>query len=187
MIIKEQLGRWMHDMLYQEEMTEALMASRPLPKQLKPITEAEILAMQPASTRRTLERDPALDETHWNRAVLGAMITPVNELIKNPSAIYGSVGTRQITTEEYLTYIKTRSNKNQLGDSDCSATTSQSRTRAVEAFVFSKPAELTPAEVAKVTKITPIVSTPLEPVQNENEKHKWYWPFGVKNIKDGMK
>jgi len=75
-----------------------------------------------------------------------------------------------------------RSQKNTMGQSELSSVDSEKRKKGIEAFTYSKPAELTPAELKKVTKLTEMKSTPLEPkVPKKRFMDKINNLFGVKS------
>lgn len=161
--IKELDSRSPFDREYAEFMAESLRTNKPTT--VRKLTEAEIIAMQPASTRKTLERDPTLDEAHYNRVVLNAMAIPGADL-STPQDLDMAVAKRELGIEEALLVQDIRQKaRNTLGRSELSSVTPELRIKGIEAYIYSRPAELTKEELKKVTKLEEIKSTPLEQIK----------------------
>lgn len=127
---------------YVKQMTKELL-ERPRPKVI-PST------IQCASTQATLDRDPKDDEKHWNRHL--------------PTGVQVEQKERPLSPAEILPFESARrSAKNTLGGSDISSVDQQKRQKGMEAFTYSKPADLTKEQRRKVTRLQEIVNTPLEP------------------------
>lgn len=150
-------------------------------EELKAIPRIKIppTTTQCASTQAVLDRDPALDEQHWNRP-LPAELDWKREIVE-----------RSIGPQEYETAKSAqRSSKNTVGQSELGSVDKEKRQRGIDAFTYSKPAELTPDQIKKLTKLTEIVNTPLEP-EPEKPKGIWRRMFGTPHkdwhwVKDGL-
>jgi hypothetical protein len=153
------------DKLYAELMAEALRTNKP--STIRKLTEAEILAMQPESTRKAMLSDPV---ERWSQPIEGWLA------VKDAKSKDELVGKRDISVEDFLLHKATQQSRNTLGDSESSSVTPESRTRAVESFCYSKPAELTPAQRTQLTRLTEIVNNPIEiePEKPKNWKAKWF-------------
>lgn len=165
---------------YVKQVTEELLA---IPRQKIPPT-----TVQPASTQATLDRDPALDALHWNRQTpLEWKAVPDADLTTE----WGrekAVAARQLKPQEMLLIEDIRhKSRNTLGDSDSSSMDKEKRETAIQAFTYSKPAELTAEQLKRVTKLEEIVNTPLDPPKKPKKKtllEKW---FGLKEEAKGGK
>lgn len=125
--------------------------------------EAFYLSLQQKSTQDALERQKTRnpdDDIDWAQRPI-----PENYLANpNASTLEELTGERTISPKEYMDYKSMqRSPKNSRGQSELSSVTKESKKRAVESFTYSKPAELTPEQIKRVTKLTEFVSTALEP------------------------
>lgn len=121
------------------------------------------------------ERNPSKDQEWSERPI------PENYLA-NPEARTQDemVAKRELGIEETLLVEDIRrKSKNTRGQSGLSSVDAEKRTKGIEAFTYSKPAELTIAELKKVTKLTEMKSDLLE---SETSKKKGFWAkiFGGK-------
>lgn len=146
---------------YVKQMTTELLA---IPRQkIAPTTE------QSASTQALLEaqkfRPEWRDKEYWDRA-LPTDWKAVPEAKSNDE----SVGMRSFTPTEFVLAQSARdAPKNSIGQSESSSVDSEKREKGIEAFTYSEPAKLTPEQIKKLTKLTEIVSTPLEPEEPKEE------------------
>ena len=95
------------------------------------------------------------------------MDAPISEAAQIRDASGGiNVGTRQLGVEEMLIAEDIRhKGRNTLGQSEASSVDTDKRQAGIEAFTYSKPADLTQEQIKRLTKLTEIVNTPLEPVE----------------------
>jgi hypothetical protein len=108
-------------------------------------------------------RDPRDDEAWSMRPI------PQNYLANpNSSDLDELTGKRDLSVDDLIHGQSVRNARYTFGESVLLGETSkEAKRRAADAFVYSKPAELTPEEIKKVTKLTLIESTPLEPVKEK--------------------
>jgi len=135
--------------------------------------------IQAKSTQATLDRDPKDDAKHIER-LFGPMpegwkAVPDADMETEEGRAKG-VAKRELGIDEVLLIEDTRRKpKNSVGQQETPTLTPEAKQRAVEAFTYSKPADLSlePAERLKnITKLEEIVNTPLEP---EPPKKKGLW------------
>jgi len=163
---------------YFERMLKATLEGPRPPPVVPTKTQAHSTAM--ALAAQSL-RDPSEDEAYWSR--------PINpDYLANPNAKNHDelTGKRELGIEEMILYTDYRhSPKNSMGTEDLTMQTPENRRRAVEAFTYSKPAELTKEELKRVTKLVPIESEKLDPVE---PKPQGFWArlFGPKKHDDGV-
>jgi hypothetical protein len=121
-----------------------LMATRlrAVKREIKPKS-----SIQCASTQSLIERDPALDAQMKLRI-------PDPEKYKT---LHPSLVERKIDVQEFLLIEgMRRSVKNTIGQSDQSATTPERKEKAINAFMYSQPAELTIEQMHKLTEMNKI-------------------------------
>jgi len=141
---------------YVEQMVSAKQSQSPhVP--LKKLTPEEILAMQPASTRAVLTRDPSLDAEYQNRPISTIGQSTFGDLKKDLDKL---VAKRDIdAADAALVEEMRRGSKNTTGDSvsqGASSITPERKERAKEAFSYSKPTSLTPEQQRQAKELNEI-------------------------------
>ncbi len=133
-------------------------------------------SMQPQSTQAAIiaqkARKPEDDIDHPLR--------PMPECVANPSAtsLDELTALRSVSMDDALREEERRRRpKNSIGQSEVGSVDSEKRAKGIQAFTYSKPADLTPEQVKKLTKLTEIANTPLEPI--EKPKKNWRNLFGI--------
>lgn len=148
--IVESKGRKDEDIAYAKAISESLKTN--LNGYKRPISN-----VQSASMQATMDRDPSLDEQHWNRSL--------------PEEWKGTTERDPLNTQDILAITSLRqSSKNTLGDfmeAGLSGVSSERRELAIQAFNYSPPADLTPQQIEKVKKLES-----LETVDQKIEKKK---------------
>ncbi len=117
---------------------------------------------QCASTQAVLDRDPKLDELHWNRGLPSTW-----KAVPDAKTTDEVVAKRSIDPAEAIVVEGLRhASRNTLGTADLySSVDKEKRDKGIWAFTYSKPTKLTAEQVKKVTRLEEIVNTPLEPVE----------------------
>lgn len=125
------------------------------------------ISMQQPSTQMCLKRDPKDDEAWRNRPMPENWKAVPDADFSTPEGRDKAVAKRTLDPNDIAIVQQNRhsESRNSLGQSDLSSVSPEKRTKGIEAFTYSKPAELTPEQVKKVTKMEDIKSTPLEPVK----------------------
>lgn len=124
--------------------------------------QAFYLSMQPESTKTALKRDPKDDADHWNREIFDWKAIPDADMETEEGRDKG-VAIRSVDPNDADDYRAAKKGKNTLGMSTTSGFSKETKEKSVWAYTYSKPADLTPEEKRKVTKLTPMESTLLEP------------------------
>lgn len=173
------------------------------PKEFKPITREEMLAMQPKSTQRLMLMT---DEEHtaFHESLISTEgQTTLADMSLSPQEMSAKVGTRPITIEETINYDAHRkASKNtqhqfteghgNLISPSHSSVTEESKRRAVDALIFSPPA---PAETIDPNRIIGLKEIASEaPSQEEKPKkiigtnwlNDWLYRREKKRIEKGL-
>ena len=137
---------------------------------------------QAESTKRILARDPSQDEAWFNRP------NPSNwKAVPDAKTQEEAVGMRSLTPDEYNTEeSRRRSSKNTLGDAVSLGARSLSEDaieRAIHAFTYSTPTELSSAEMVKLKQLSPYEKLPTIKEKPVKEKDKFWvlatWISGI--------
>lgn len=114
-------------------------------KELSKLPKRPVSTVQCASMQAIIERDPSLDSIHSKR-----MIDPIK-------AFADKNYVRPMSVSEITTYESMRDTpKNQLGQSEKSATTPDRRENAIQAYIHTPPVPLTESQIKNLTKLTKI-------------------------------
>lgn len=135
-------------------------------EELKAIPRLKIppTTTQCASTQAVLDRDPSKDAEYWNRSIPENWKAVPDADLSTPEGRDKAVAKRNVDpTEVAIAEDARRKSKNTIGDSEASSVTPEKRERGIWAFTYSKPVQLTPEQLKKVTKLEEIVNTPIEP------------------------
>lgn len=122
--------------------------------------------VQCASTQATLDRDPAKDEEHWNRPLPAEVVEKNKQLVEayragDLSMLDKLVEARNISPEEFnIVEGLRRSFKNNLGQTSQSSASEYALRKAIDAFLYSPPAELTPEERKRISEMKPYAPLP---------------------------
>lgn len=148
-------------------------------------------AQQP-STLAIMARPKEKDEEHWLRPLPKEVLEQSAKLAAavaqgDDAAIRALVAERAVTLEEvsHVEAIRRRP-KNSQGQSEKSSVGEEKRETAIQAFVYSTPAELTPDEKQRIIQLTPYTQVPVPP-EDEPEPPEslgskflhWLWKRGV--------
>lgn len=119
--------------------------------------------IQEPSTRAILERDPSKDEEHWNR--------PLPDEV-DWKRDYTDL--RNITPDEYIIFNAMRhaANRNEIGKTNESSIDEEKREKGIQAFTYSRPADLSQEDKERIVKLIGIESKPIEYVPPKKER--WY-------------
>lgn len=153
-----------------EEVKQIVKELLALPREKRPVSN-----IQAPSTQATLDRDPALDEAHWNR--------------KNPDELEWKreVVERVVTAKEVLIEEEIRrKGRNTLGASTMGSVDPVKKSKGIEAFVYSNPANLTEEQKKKLTRLEEIASSLFEPEKKKPGSGFREW-FQGKFFKSGVK
>lgn len=187
--VNELVGRDPEHARYAELMTKSLMALPQGPKPavlthfngklIKDLSDEEkegfYFSMQPLSTKEAMieqkKRKPS-EDFDW-------LTRPIYKCLANPNAKNRDelVGTRPIDIRDIELHKATRVGKNSLGDSKESSVSEELRERAVHAFTYSKPADLTEEELTRVRKLEILEAVSAIPVEKKKEKLNLYGRF----------
>ncbi len=158
--------RTLADQIEFDRLVAEIRASRPPPKP-NPVCpdgmskEDFIMSLQLPHVQRVMKMSEVELEEYRARPM------PENWLA-NPDAKTNdeSVGKRNLDPDEIAAYTGMRhASKNTIGQSEKSATTPESRERAVQGLIFTPPAKVTPSEVqAKAVNLVQYKSEPLKEV-----------------------
>lgn len=122
------------------------------------------LSDEAASKRREEIKDPEF----WNKLYETAQVAKTEEEMDALA--------RKLTPEEVIIYQQMRqSAKNELGQSESSASTPERKEKAVDAFLYTPPAKLTPAQILQVKALQKI--TMFEGPLPEEKKESWWKRF----------
>lgn len=132
--------------------------------------EAAILAMQAPSTRRTLERPKSQDAAWLSRPI------PIEARIATKPEDMAKFE-RKISLDEYRAFNATRGHRNSLGQSEVSGASLAARERAINAFIFSRPAKLTDQERQRIHQIAPYSPPPPLPPKEPSWLQRVYQRF----------
>lgn len=112
--------------------------------------------VQSESTQKILARDPSLDEIHSKRSI---------DLAAAHADRYYE---RPISAQEFnLIEGIRRKAKNTLGNSEKSSVPQEKRERAIEAFTYSQPIELSESEKQKITQLETVKELKELPIKNK--------------------
>jgi hypothetical protein len=161
------------DPLYKELMVEALKAQRR--EKTTPSTE------QSASTAAILARPESEDEKWRNRPFLSPEQIYAHGKIDQARMLVDEDYYRQVTgfrkvTEQEVNLIEgmRRQSKNTLGDAvstmGASSVSQESKERAINAFMYSPPAKLTPLETQNLTELKKMLEPPKIPYAEKKRK-----------------
>ena len=142
-------------------------------------------SMQPKSTQDAITRQKTRDP----KDDLAYVLRPMPDCVAVPDAkdLDTLAGLRNVPVSDImLVEDLRRSQKNTKGTEDLSSLTVESRKRGIEAFTYSKPAELTLDELKKVTKLEEIKSDKIDPEKPKKDgflKRMWnsFKPSGILN------
>lgn len=116
--------------------------------------------VQCASTQATLDRDPSKDAEHWSRplpesVVLASKIQRAAYETGDLNELERLLSTRKIRPDEasHIESVRRRP-KNSLGQSDLPTADKAKIERAIHAFTYSGPAELTPEQKQRLAELT---------------------------------
>lgn len=124
--------------------------------------QAFYTSMQPESTQATLKRNPKDDADHWNRQIFDWKAVPDADMETEEGRDKGT-NKRVIDPNDAADYRAAKKGKNTMGMSNEPGFSKETKEKAVWAYTYSKPADLTPEEKMKVTKLTPMESNLMEP------------------------
>lgn len=159
---------------YVKKVTEELLASprqkRDVPTTFKGKLVAEltreereefIFSMQPASTQAAI----TAQKTRHHSEDIEHLLRPMPNCVANPDAKTQDelTGMRPLKPDEIMAHSNTRRERGKIGQSDAGSVNAEKRDKGIHAFTYSQPAELTPEQRKKVTKLEEIVNTPLNP------------------------
>ncbi len=128
-------------------------------------------SQQPKSTQdamlRQKERKPSED--------IDYLLRPMPECIANPEAknLNELTARRQLDASDVILHNSTKGNRNTLGESKASSA-SERRTAAIEAFTYSRPANLSDSDISRIKKLTELEAInaewPEEPIKMGSEE-----------------
>lgn len=144
--------------------------------------------IQCASTQATLNRDPSFDEAHRNRPLPESVVLAS----KIQKAAYESgdlvelerlLGTRKLSLEE-ISYVESvrRRSKNTQAQSSKSSVSDAAIEKAVDAFIYSPPVELTEQEIVRIKNLKRYSELPAvqEVVEVKQKKFSYIrWPHDL--------
>lgn len=128
--------------------------------------------VQCASTQAILDRDPACDEEWFNRPWPESVIAQSRALRDAKSDEERARLVNQIALDPVQVQVleaHRRQSKNTLGQSELSGITEDAKRLAIDAFIHSPPAKLTPSERKKVTELMPMSSRMVPPEEEDIE------------------
>lgn len=159
-----------------ESMVEHLKA---IPREKKPATVTQCASMQ-----AIIDRDPKDDEKHFNRPmVLNWKAVPEAKSV-DEAVNKRDYDATQVAIQEDIR----RKGRNSLGDAvsmGASSISPETKERAVEAFNYSKPTKLTPAQEAKAVELNRIQHYGEKDHEEEVKLSMWarfLACFGVKSV-----
>ncbi len=131
-------------------------------------------SQQPKSTQdamlRQKERKPSED--------IDYLLRPMPECIANPEAknLNELTARRQLDASDVILHNSTKGNRNTLGESKASSA-SERRTAAIEAFTYSKPANLSDSDISRIKKLTELEAVnaewPEEEIKMQGGEEPW--------------
>ena len=136
-------------------------------KERKKTQSKSISTIQSASTQKILDAH-ARGETLVSHK---EPLDPSKYLVRKENGSI-DVNERPLSVQEFVNYeCMRRGAKNQLGESKLSASTEE-RAKAIDAYLFTAPSDLTEIEKEKLTKMTKIEE--LKKLPKEIKKSKWF-------------
>lgn len=164
---------------YRENLTKEMVDSGHPPPKAIPVfaseeeKQAHIFKMQPKSTQEALEKQ----KKRHSSEDIDYLLRPMPSCVANPDAKTQDELTamRPLKPDEIQAEEKRRrGSKNTRGASDKGSVDPVKRDKGIHAFTYSAPANLTPEQIKKLTKLEQIISTPLDP---EKPRKKKWWKF----------
>jgi hypothetical protein len=142
--------------------------------------EAFYFSQQPKSTQdailRQRERKPSED--------IDYLLRPMPECIANPDAKTKEelVGERTISANDMRLHLSAKSHRGKWGESKASSVSDERRTAGIEAFTYSKPANLTDSEIWRIKSLNEIdaIVAAEPPKQQVEEKLPWRERFRLR-------
>lgn len=130
--------------------------------------EAFYISMQTPNTQKLLLRDPK-DDADWQARLQGPMpegwkAIPEADMSTEAGRDKG-VAKRAVDVAEFqiIDGMRQSGHANTFAQGDGSILTSENRKRAIEAFTYSKPADLSQEDLRRITHLKEIANTPPEP------------------------
>lgn len=165
--------------LYLDMMVGALNKHKKPSTRKNDATPEEIRAIQSPSTQSVMDRPKELDgPDYWYRPITSAFLA--NTTAKNQDELVGKkdFDPTQVAIIEDIR----RKARNTLGQPTKEGFSAETKERAVHAFTYSKPAELTSAQVMeayitemnKVTKHIPTISDLIGKMEKKKDSDWWF-------------
>lgn len=117
-------------------------------------------SQQPESTKAAL----LAQKTRKPHEDIDYLLRPMPACIANPNAtsLDELTSKRALDPQDIAAHNGAKQGRNQLGQSDTGSVDREKREKGIQAFTYSKPAELTFEQMKKLVKLEEIVNTPLE-------------------------